>query len=206
MSAMVKPSVKRDQVGMSDVEFLEFAPERKAELIHGEYTVASPASYSHERLFVFLMTVLNTFVRKHGLGVVLGSRTAVRLGIPGEVYEPDLCFIRRERTGLITSTYVDGPPDLAIEILSRSTLHDDRVVKKAVYEHAGVSEYWVIHPDRFLTEFYRLTGLSYQLVLADDDGIYRSEAVPGFWLRLAWLWPEEGEPDPLGALRELGVI
>ena len=64
----------------------------------------------------------------------------------------------------------------------------------------------MIHPNRFLTEFYRLTGLSYQLVLADDGGIYRSEAVSGFWLRLAWLWPAEGEPDPVAALRALGMF
>ncbi len=33
-----------------------------------------------------------------------------------------------------------------------------------------------------------------------------AEAVRGFWLKLVWLWPERGEPDPLAALRELGVF
>jgi len=191
---------------MSDSEFLEFAPERKAELIQGEYIVATPASDAHERVFAFLMTVLNAFVHKYALGVVRGSRTAVRLGIPGEVYEPDLCFVRRERAGLITPTYIDGAPDLVVEILSRATQHDDRVVKKTMYERAGVTEYWVIHPDRPLAEFYRLVGTSYQLIPSDENGIFRSEVLPGFWLRLAWLWPEEGEPDPLAALQELGVL
>ncbi len=206
MSLLVEPMVFVTQPGMSDVEFLEFAPECKAELINGEFIMSSPASESHEQLFTFLMTVLNLYVSKHDLGVVRGSRTAVRLGIPGEVYEPDLCFIRRERLGLLMPTYVDGPPDLVVEILSRSTQHDDRVVKKAVYEQAGVPEYWVLHPDRPVAEFYRLIGTSYALIAADEVGIYRSEAVRGFWLKLAWLWPERGEPDPLAALRELGVF
>jgi Uma2 family endonuclease len=152
------------------------------------------------------MTVLNAYVRKHELGIVRGSRTAVRLGIPGEVYEPDLCFVRRERLGLLMPTYVDGPPDLAVEILSRSSEHDDRVVKKAIYERAGVPEYWVMHPDRPVAEFYRLIGTSYALIPPDEDGVFHSEVVQGFWLKLAWLWPARGEPDPVAALRELGVF
>ncbi|MCB0256843.1 MAG: Uma2 family endonuclease [Anaerolineae bacterium] len=191
---------------MSDQEFLEFAPERKSELIRGEFIVASPASYRHEWVFVFLLTVPNSFVHKHDLGVVLGSRTAVRLRIRGEVYEPDICFVRRERVGLITPTYIDGPPDLAVEILSRSTEHDDRVVKKAGYERAGVLEYWLIHPERPLAEFYRLTGASYSPIPTDEEGIFRSQTVPGFWLKPAWFWPDSGDPNPLPALRELGVI
>jgi Uma2 family endonuclease len=191
---------------MSDREFLEFAPERKAELIGGEVIMASPASRAHERLFAFLFVLLNAYVWRHDLGHVFGSRTAVRLGIPGEVYEPDICFVRRERSGLITPTYIDGPPDLAVEILSRSTAHDDRTVKKATYEHAGVSEYWVIHPERPLAEFYNLAGASYTLAPVDEEGVYRSAAVPGFWLRQTWLWPESGDPNPLPALQELGVF
>lgn len=149
--------------------------------------------------------MLNAFVHRHQLGVVRGSRTAVRLGIPGEVYEPDLCFVRRERSGLITPTYIDGPPDLVVEILSRFTEHDDRVTKKAGYQRAGVCEYWLLHPDRPLAEFYRLTGVSYTLIPPDEAGVYHSLAVPGFWLDLAWLWPDAGDPDPLVALRQLAV-
>lgn len=206
MSVMTKPAPTQATFAMSDHEFLEFAPERKAELIGGEFILASPASRGHERLFMFLATLLNTYVRHHNLGEVFGSRTAVRLGVSGEVYEPDICFVRRERSGLITPTYIDGPPDLAVEILSRSTQHDDRTVKKAGYEQAGVAEYWLIHPERPLAEFYRLTGVSYSLVLPDEEGIFRSQAVPGFWLKPAWFWPDAGNPNPLPALRELGVI
>jgi Uma2 family endonuclease len=67
--------------------------------------------------------VLNLFATARSLGVVLSYRTAVRLGIPGEVYEPDLCFVRRERLGIVTPSYIGTPPDLAVEILSRVTDH-----------------------------------------------------------------------------------
>jgi hypothetical protein len=35
------------------------------------------------------------------------------------------------------------------------------------------------------------------------DGVYRSREVPGFWLRVDWLWQR---PPVLAALRELGVL
>ena len=85
MSVMTKPAPTQATFAMSDHEFLEFAPERKAELIGGEFILASPASRGHERLFMFLATLLNTYVRHHNLGEVFGSRTAVRLGVSGEV-------------------------------------------------------------------------------------------------------------------------
>lgn len=206
MTVLTKPAPGLSVLAMSDEEFLEFAPERKAELIKGELIMASPASRVHERLFMFLATVLNAYVWRRDLGLVFGSRTAVRLGIPGEVYEPDICFVRRERSGIIAPSYIDGPPDLAVEILSRSSEHDDRVIKKAAYERAGVAEYWLIHPERPLAEFYRLTGVSYSLVPADEEGVFRSQAVPGFWLNLAWLWPEGGDPNPLLAMQQLGLF
>ncbi|MGH2544319.1 MAG: hypothetical protein ACRDIB_16125, partial [Ardenticatenaceae bacterium] len=35
-----------------------------------------------------------------------------------------------------------------------------------------------------------------------EDGIYRSAVVPGFWLRVEWLWAEE-KPDPLLTFAEI---
>lgn len=37
------------------------------------------------------------------------------------------------------------------------------------------------------------------------EGIYRSEAVPGFWLRPEWLW-QEPLPNVLEIARELDII
>ncbi len=34
-------------------------------------------------------------------------------------------------------------------------------------------------------------------------GIFRSQAIPGFWLRTMWLWEQ---PKPLQVARELGLI
>lgn len=49
-----------------------------------------------------------------------------------------------------------GAPDLVIEALSAATASHDQVVKRRVYERAGVREYWLVYPvDRAVT-IYRL--------------------------------------------------
>ena len=193
------PTVTR----MTDQEFLDLAPEdRKAELIDGEMIMASPASTPHEEIFAFLQRTLGIYVREKNLGRVLGSRTAMRLS-ESEVYEPDILFVSTARESIIQRTFIDGPADLVIEILSRSTAHFDRERKLMQCALAGVREYWLLDPDLHIAEFYRLREARYERVPVGDDGIYRSEVVPGFWVRVEWLWLQ---PGPLAVARELGLI
>lgn len=54
-----------------------------------------------------------------------------------------------------------GAPDWIIEVLSPATASHDQIVKHALYERAGVREYWLVHPtDRLLT-IYRLSDGAY---------------------------------------------
>jgi Uma2 family endonuclease len=188
---------------MTDQEFLDLAPEdRKAELIDGEMIMASPAATPHEKLFRFLLRTLDTFVSERDLGTVLGSRTPLRLS-ETEVYEPDIVVVSKEREAIVKRTFIDGPADLVIEILSRSTAYFDRGRKLVQCALAGVHEYWLLDPDLHTAEFYRLREARYERTPVGDDGVYRSEAVPGFWLRVEWLWLQ---PRPLAVARELGLI
>jgi len=197
--AIPPPTVTR----MTDREFLDIAPEdQKAELIDGEMIMASPASTPHEDLFTFLIQTLGVYVRERNLGRMLGSRTAMRLS-ESEVYEPDVVFVSRSRESIIQRNFIDGPADLVVEILSRSTAHVDRGRKLIECALAGVREYWLLDPDLRIAEFYQLSGNRYLRVPPDDSGTYRSEAVPGFWLRVEWLWTQ---PNPLAVARELGLV
>jgi hypothetical protein len=45
----------------------------------------------------------------------------------------------------------------------------------------------------------------YRVVLSGAEGVYHFEAVPGFWLRVKWLW-QEPLPKVLDVLRELAVV
>jgi Uma2 family endonuclease len=73
-----------------------------------------------------------------------------------------------------------GAPDWLAEVLSPSTAGHDQVIKLPVYERAGVSEVWLIHPiDRTLT-IYRLKDGRYgRAVVQELKGQTSLTAVPG---------------------------
>lgn len=54
-----------------------------------------------------------------------------------------------------------GAPDRAIEVLSPATADHDHRVKRALYERAGVIEYWLVHPTDRTVHVYRLEAGSY---------------------------------------------
>jgi Uma2 family endonuclease len=173
-------------------EFFRDAPEdRKAELIDGVMVIALPALTIHERLRGFLLGLLYTYTEERDLGEALGSRTAVELA-PDQVPEPDILFVGKERQSIIHEKGVIGAPDFVIEILSASTMRNDRGAKFRAYERAGVRELWLIDPyGPDGTQFFQLQGSQFVEVRAEEQGILRSNAIPGFWINVTWLWPQE---------------
>ncbi|MBD3324776.1 hypothetical protein GF339_09340, partial [candidate division KSB3 bacterium] len=57
---------------------------------------------------------------------------------------------------------------------------------------------WLIDPQKERAEFYQLRDGQYQQVAPDAEGGYRSAVLPGFWLRVEWLWQ-----DPLPATEDV---
>ncbi|MGQ9497927.1 MAG: Uma2 family endonuclease [Desulfotomaculales bacterium] len=193
---------------MTFEEFLAWGNEDTwAEWVDGEVVILTPAATKHQRIARFLGDFLGNFVLLRQLGEVLHAPFTIKLPPPlARGREPDVVFINRERLHHLKATYFDGAPDLVVEITSPESFARDRGEKYVEYEAAGVKEYWLIDPDRRQAEFYRLgEDGRYRLITADAEGIYRSEVIPGLWLRVAWLWQD---PPPAGveALKELGAI
>lgn len=175
-------------------EFLEWADEDTlAEWVDGEVILLSPAGDKHQDIVSFLDAVLRPFVEVFRLGVIRVAPFQMRLAQSSR--EPDLLFVADAHRGRIQPTYLDGPADLAVEVLSPESVGRDRGEKFYEYERAGISEYWLIDPQTQRAEFYQLdTAGRYQLASLTVDGVYASRALPGFWLRVAWLWQDELPP------------
>lgn len=78
-----------------------------------------------------------------------------------------------------------------VEVVSPESLDWDRGAKFAEYEAGGVPEYWLLDPLRRWAEFYRMGKEErYEVEFVGREGVYHSEALPGFWLRVEWLWQE----------------
>ena len=192
---------------MTDDEFFQFAPEdRKAELIGGVLVMPSPAHDPHEDRQGFLLTILRAFVRHNRLGAVRGSRTAVHLQT-GENYEPDILFVAASRAQIVRREGVFGAPDLVVELLCPGTATLDWGVKRRVYAQSGVRELWMIDPNGLDGSAFFQRDEAGLKEASFENGLLRSLAVPGFYLRVEWLWPVSGElPDEIGVLKELGVV
>lgn len=178
-------------------EFLAWANEDTlAEWVDGRVVLASPVGLRHQEIVNFLVGVLSGFARLHGLGRVLNGSFQMKLAHSGR--EPDVLFVGADHLDRLTPTYLDGPADLVIEVISPESIGRDRGDKFSEYEQAGISEYWLLDPDAQRAEFYQLDASGhYQPVAADADHIYRSRALPGLWLNTDWLWQ-----DPLPAVEE----
>ena len=191
-------------VRMSYEEFLEWCDEDTwAEWVDGEVIVLSLASDRHQDLVRFLTAVLSVFTETRELGIVRPAPFQMKLE---QGREPDVLFVAHEHLDRLKENYLDGPADLVIEIASPDSVERDRGSKFVEYEAGGVREYWLIDPLRERAEFYRLDEEGfYRPVSPDVEGVYRSQVVSGFWLKIEWLW-QEPLPSPVRAVAAIAGV
>jgi len=175
-----------------------------AEWVDGEIIILPSGSVQHQSILGFLSCVLGVYIESHNLGEVLMAPFQMKLGKDLSGRAPDLLYIASAHLDRLKEFYLDGPADMVVEIISKESVSRDRGEKFTEYEAAGVSEYWLIDPIRQEARFYRLgTDSYYHPALPDDEGIYHSEVVKGFWLKVSWLW-QEPLPPVWKVCRELG--
>lgn len=147
--------------------------------------------------------MLRVYVEAKKLDVIRSAPFQMKTGPDLHGRAPDIIFLRNENLGMLKHTYLDGPADLAIEIVSEESRLRDRGEKFAEYEVGGVKEYWIIDHELRRTDFFLLKEGRYERQVEDVQGIYHSEVIQGFWIKVAWLWDL---PSVLDVLRELGLI
>jgi Uma2 family endonuclease len=154
----------RPRVSYADLERL---PEdgRRYELYDGELFEMPAPIPRHQRVIINVMEALRDCERAAG-GLVLVSPVDVVL-TEYDVVQPDVVMFAADRAPLVDlSKPLRVPPDLAVEVLSPSTLRNDRGRKMDLLARHGVREYWLIDPVQNTLERYVL-----------DDGVYRLDAV-----------------------------
>jgi Uma2 family endonuclease len=161
----------------------------KGDLIDGVIYMSSPENTDTNDLFVWLLRLLGDFVEERELGKVFGSRVAFRLGEP-QGPEPDIAFVRKERLHLVKRGFVEGPPDLAIEIVSPDSIERDYVRKREQYRQAGVPEYWIVDEMEQRIALLKRGASGAYRETKPRKGMLHSKVLTGFWLRPEWLWQE----------------
>jgi Uma2 family endonuclease len=174
-------------------EFYERVDEKtRADLLDGVIIRDSPAIPRHGRVVSWIFRLIGDFAERFDLGEVLGATTTVRLTIYNAP-EPDVFFISKKRLGIIQDKYVNGPPDICVEVISTSSRKHDRGRKFVLYAESGVKEYWIIDPFKNSVEFFENIAGEFVLIQPDEQGRLHSKILPGFWLNPGW---QAAEPLP----------
>ncbi len=166
-------------------DFLALPDETRAELIDGELTVMTASPFTpHQRASLQLTLHLAPFLDSGPKGLLLTAPMDVHLP-SGDIVEPDLLWVSEQRRGMV-KRYIEGAPDLLVEILSPSSLDRDRHVKKALYARNGVKEYWIVDPEEKSVEVFTLAGERYEPAGYHlEGGTVASPLLPGLAIPVA---------------------
>jgi Uma2 family endonuclease len=144
-------------------DYLTWQFDERVELIRGKVVRMSTApSTSHQACSGNLHLIIGTYLRKQACKVFYASFD-VRLPLPPEnpsnnkidtIVQPDISVICD--LSKLDAQGCQGAPDWIIEILSPATSQKDLTDKFDLYQHAGVQEYWVVHPSEATVIPYRL--------------------------------------------------
>lgn len=157
---------------------------KKAELIDGVVYMASPVRLDqHAEPHAFVIGWLVFYVSQTH-GVRLGDNGTVYLDSKAEV-QPDAFLMRPVLGGprVNEDGYVEGSPQLVVEVSASSATYDLHV-KKEAFRRNGVAEYIVWRVLDEAIDWFRLQDGAYVLVEPDADGVVESEQFPGLRLHI----------------------
>ncbi|MEA5466873.1 Uma2 family endonuclease [Leptothoe sp. PORK10 BA2] len=162
---------------------------KKAELIEGVVYVPAALRYrKHGKPHSDIMTWLGVYAALTP-GLEAADNPTVRLDLDNEPQPDALLRIKTAYGGqssISEDDYVEGAPELIVEIASSSAAYDLHE-KKTVYRRNGVREYiiWQVIDQRL--SWFQLEAGEYILLSPDAQGIIHSRLFPGLDLSVAAL-------------------
>ncbi len=165
---------------------------KRHELIEGEHFVTPSPNVRHQEIGQNVFRILDGFVRERRLGKVFGFPVDVVL-TRHDVVVPDVQFLSKDRLEILTAANLGGPPDLAVEILSPSGRRRDEVLKRDLYERAGVAEYWLVDPEAEAVKVFARDGGRYgrpRLLALRESDVLSTPLLPGLEIPLAAVFAE----------------
>ena len=155
---------------------------KKAELIEGRVYMASPVRVIHGQPHAYIMTWLGVYCAATP-GTQFADNTTVRLDTDNEPQPDALLRIEGGQSGIDVDNYIQGAPELIVEIAASSAAYDLRE-KLQVYRRNGVQEYIVWQVSDRILDWFRLRDGAYIKLQADLNNIIKSEVFPGLWLAI----------------------
>jgi Uma2 family endonuclease len=157
---------------------------KKAELIEGVVYVPSPVRHRlHGRPHTHVIAWLGQYEASTP-GVEASDNSTVRLDLDNEPQPDALLLIAPQRGGqtrLSEDGYIEGAPELVVEVASSSASYDLHA-KLHAYRRNGIREYvaWRVLDQEI--DWFVLREGQYERLQPDRDGLLQSEVFAGLWL------------------------
>jgi len=134
---------------------------RRYELHEGELSVTPAPGLDHQDILGNLFVILRGHVNARGLGkVFVAPVDCILENIT--VVQPDIVFVEAARRSIMSKRGIEGPPTLAVEVVSPSSTAIDRRRKLQLYARYVVLYYWIVDPPATTIEAYQLTHGAYR--------------------------------------------
>jgi Uma2 family endonuclease len=152
---------------------------KRYELVRGVLVEVSHPQSHHGIVLTELAYLLKAWLREHpGGGHVLADAGHVVERGPDTVRGPDVAYVRAGRLDLRKTSWVEGGPDLAVEIRSPGDRKGEIEERVADYLRAGTSLVWIVDPAK-QTVVVRAPGVEGR-TLTVADTLEGGEVLPGF--------------------------
>ena len=174
----------------TDAEFMALKRDgHRYEIVNGDLIDMGNSGAKHGYIAIILSAALFNCVSTQKLGALMDSSTAFKMK-SGNKRSPDISFVAKERLqGLddLSDGFLDGAPDLAVEILSPGHTIEEIHDKLVEYFENGARLVWVINPEQHYVLVYR-SAQEPDRLLKSADSLDGEEIVPGFTLPIADLF------------------
>jgi Uma2 family endonuclease len=163
---------------------------QKYELVNGELVMSPAGVFDHGDIISWLSAKLAIYSREKKLGVIVDGQSGFWMK-SGNLRSPDISFMGRDRLKALTPRpqgFVNGAPDLAVEVLSPSDTVMEVGSKIAELFENGTRLAWVVNPREKSVLVYH--GATPDRLLKPGDQLDGELVLPGFAMPVAELFDQ----------------
>jgi len=163
--------------------------EQPGEIVDGEWVPVTRGTWRHGEIASTVNFLLRLYAREHEGWSVAVADPGVKLARnPDRLRGPDVAMVRADRvpTGKGTEGWLEGAPDVAVEVVGDSQ-SISKMMKKAVeYVAAGAKMVWIV--DAEPQQVVLVTPPNQVQILGSDELLEGGEVLPGFRCKVADLF------------------
>jgi Uma2 family endonuclease len=177
---MSDPALHEDRMTFEQAARLD-PDEHPGEIDKGRWLPVTKNTWKHGEVAGNAYTILRNYARKHhGWSVSVGDPGTKLAGDPDTLRGPDVGMVHKDRkpTGKGAEGWLQGAPDIVVEVIGDSQSHAELAKKALEFLAAGASMVWVLDVDAEKLILY--TPPNQIRVLTAQETMTGGDILPGF--------------------------